>query len=93
MALVLENSILSLRGRCIFNMTYDYFYLSFVPCYRFILFCPYLPEASIYHTIKQKMCKFTKFLKLDDPRGLILNRYDISIVHSFCDKLMVKMCK
>ena len=39
------------------------------------------------------MYKFTKFLKLDDPRGLIFNRYDIPIVHNFCDKLMVKLYK
>ena len=39
------------------------------------------------------MCKFIKFLKLDDPRGLILNRYNIPIVHNFCDKRMVKLYK
>ena len=59
----------------------------------FVLFCPYLPEVSMYHTIKQNMCKFTKFLKLDDPRGLVLNRYDIPIVHNFFDKPMVKLYK
>ena len=82
-----------LRGRCIFNMMYDQFYISFAPCYRFVLFCPYLPEMSTYHTIKQTMCQFTKLLKLDDPWGLSLNRYDILIVHNFCDKLMVKLYK
>ena len=56
---------------------------------RFVLFYPYLLEAFLYHTTNQKMCKFTKFQKLDDPRGLILNRYDIPIVHNFCDKHMV----
>ena len=75
-----------------FSMTYNYFYISFVPCYRFVLFCPYLPEASMYHTTNQKMCKFTiSQFTISEVRWGV--RYDILIVYNFVINFVIKLKK
>ena len=43
----------------------------------------------LYHDESQKSCKLVKCLKYEDSKHVILNKYDIQILHIFSEKVNI----
>ena len=57
-----------------------------------VCFVPASPARTL-HVSYHKANNVQIPIKFDNTKDLILNKYDIPIVHNFCDKVMGKLCK